>query len=149
MNIRKLKSVFEEVGEDGDFGWMIEQPRYARSLFIFNDNESQFNAFHKGSPSGVSPGAGNAIIRPFQGAKPQRAAGIPTGDSGEGYSQLSPQVTQVIEQAIMYIKQLLASGDYDEVVFSYDSKNDTLGCGIFEAHPTVRKYIFDAIMALS
>ena len=134
MRIRK--SVFQGSGVDGDFGWMIQQPEFARSLFVFNDNESQFNAFHEGKPSGLSAGGGNAIIRPYQGTKPQRAAGVPTGDHG-GYSELSPQIKQIIDRAIEYIKELLKSGDYDEVVISYDRIFDTIGTGIFKPHPSV------------
>ena len=103
FTVKIRKSVFLESGVDGDFGWMIQQPEFARSLFVFNDNESQFNAFHEGKPSGLSAGGGNAIIRPYQGTKPQRAAGIPTGDLG-GYSELSPQIKQTIDRAIDYIK---------------------------------------------
>ena len=127
---------------------MIKQPEFARSLFIFNDNETQFEDFHHGRLGGLSAGGGNAIIRSYQGTKPQRAAGIPTGDHG-GYSELSPQVIQTIDRAIQYIRVLLQSGDYNEVVFSYDSKNDTLGTGIFKPQASVKKYIYDGLMKLS
>ena len=147
MEIRIRKSVFQGGGCDGDFEWMIKQTEFARSLFIFNDNETQFEDFHQGRQSGLSAGGGNAIIRSYQGTKPQRAAGIPTGDHG-GYSELSPHVCQTIDRAIQYIRELLQSGDYDEVVFSYDSKNDTLGTGIFKPHASVKKYIYDCLMAL-
>ena len=126
---------------------MIKQPEFARSLFIFNDNETQFEDFHQGRPSGFSEGGGNAIIRPYQGAKPQRAAGIPTGVHC-GYLELSPHVCQTIDRAIQYIRELLQSGDYEEVVFSYDSKDDTLGTGTFKPHASVKKYIYNCLMAL-
>ena len=147
MEIRIRKSVFQGGGCDGDFGWMIKQPEFARSLFIFNDNETQFEDFHQGRPSGLSAGGGNAIIRPFQGTKPQRAAGIPTGVC-RGYSELSPQVCQTIDRAIQYIRELLQSGDYEEVVFSYDSEDDTLGTGMFKPHESVKKYIYNCLMNL-
>ena len=143
MKIRK--SVFQRSGVDGDFRWMIQQPEFARSLFVFNDNASQFNAFHEGKPSGLSAGGGNAIIRPYQGSKPQRAAGVPTGDHG-GYSELSPEIKQTIDRAIKYIKELLNSGDYDEVVISYDPMFDTIGAGIFNPHPSVKKYIYEVLL---
>lgn len=145
--VRIRKSVFQGSGCDGDFGWMIQQPEFASSLFVFNDNESQFNAFHEGEPSGLSAGGGNAIIRPYQGFKPQRAAGVPTGDRA-GYSELSPQINQTIDRAIEYIKELLKSGDYDEVVISYDPIFDTIGAGIFNPHPSVKKYIYESLMAI-
>ena len=148
MEIRIRKSVFQGGGCDGDFGWMIKQPEFARSLFIFNDNETQFEDFHHGRLGGLSAGGGNAIIRSYQGTKPQRAAGIPTGDHG-GYSELSPQVIQTIDRAIQYIRALLQSGDCDEVIFSYDSNNNTLGTVIFKPHASVKKHIYDGLMAYS
>lgn len=147
MGINKRKSVYRGSGVDGDFGWMIKQSQFADSLFIFNDNESQFLAFHEGRPSGLSAGGGNAVIRPYQGSTPQRAAGIPTGDGG-GYSALTPHVQQIIDRAIRHIEALVDSGNYQELVFSYDSKQNTLGTGIFNPHESVKKYIFDALMRL-
>ena len=145
MKIRK--SVYKSAGVDGDFGWMIKQPEFARALFVFNDNESQFNAFHEGKPSGLSAGGGNAVIRPYQETKPQRAAGVPTGDDG-GYSELSTEIKQTVDRAIHYIKDLLQSGDYDEFIFSYDEENDTLGVGIFDPHPSVKKYVYESLMEI-
>ena len=63
MPIKKVRSTFTSTGTQGDFGWMIEQDQYARSLFIFNDNEAQFKEFHANDPSGLLAGGGNAIIR--------------------------------------------------------------------------------------
>ena len=72
-----IKSQFVGPRQDGDFSWMIERPEYARSLFIFNDNEMQFIAFHTGHEAGFTAGGGNAAIRPYQGHSPIRAAGFP------------------------------------------------------------------------
>jgi hypothetical protein len=147
MNIRKVKSVYSDTGVEGDFGWMIQQEKYARSLFIFNDNETQFNAFHANEPSGLSVGGGNAVIRPFQGGAYPRAAGIPTGD-GVGYQALDANVKEVIDQAIGYIKQLLGSGNYEEIVFSTDQEGETLGTGIYEVDRAVLDYIFQKLMEI-
>jgi hypothetical protein len=53
-----------------------------------------------------------------------------------------------IDRAIEYIKGLLKSGDYDEVVISYDPIFDTIGAGIFNPHPSVKKYIYESLMAI-
>ena len=37
-----IKSTFTGPGRDGDFAWMVLQPQFARTLFIFNDNEEEF-----------------------------------------------------------------------------------------------------------
>jgi hypothetical protein len=144
MPIKKVRSTFTNTGTQGDFGWMIEQEQYARSLFIFNDNEAQFKEFHANEPSGLLAGGGNAIIRPYQGGERPRAAGIPTGD-GVGYKQLDAHIKDVIDMALEHIEKLLASGNYDEIIYSYDSVENTLGSGIFDIDIEVRNYIFQAL----
>ena len=147
MQIRKNLSVDTGAGKVGDFEWMIKQPEYARSLFIFNDNETQFKAFHANEPNGISAGGGNAIIRPFQAGADPRAAGIPTGDSG-GYQHLNAHVKGIIDEAIAYIKKLLESGRYDEIVLCTDSTGQTIGTGIFNTAPAVKNYIFQGLMGI-
>lgn len=144
MPIKKVRSTFTSTGTQGDFGWMIEQEQYARSLFIFNDNEAQFKEFHANEPSGLLAGGGNAIIRPYQGGERPRAAGIPTGD-GVGYKQLDAHIKDVIDMALEHIEKLLASGNYDQIIYSYDSVENTLGSGIFDIDIEVRNYIFQAL----
>jgi hypothetical protein len=142
-----IKSRFSGPGQDGDFSWMIDRPEYARSLFIFNDNEMQFIAFHTGHAAGFTAGGGNAAIRPYQGHSPIRAAGIPTGEKS-GYQHLDLNVRALIDDAMAHIQRLLKSGNYEEVIFSYDAANDTLGTGIFDVADEVKSYIFQSIMAL-
>ena len=127
---------------------MIERPEYARSLFIFNDNEAQFIAFHKGHPSGLSAGGGNAKIRPFQGHSPIRAAGIATGNGDGGFKKLDMNVRGLVDDAIANIRRLLATGNYDQVIFSYDPKKKTLGTGIFTVADEVKNYIYESICSL-
>ena len=148
VQVRVVRSTFSGRDMEGDFSWMIEQPQYARALFVFNDNETQFRAFHAGKREGLSAGGGNAAIRPYQGHSPQRAAGIPTGDHGEGgYIALSPHVKNVIDQAVAHIATLLRTGDYDQLIFSYDATKQTLGTGIFEVAREVTDYIMNAMLA--
>ena len=126
---------------------MIDRPEYTRSLFIFNDNEMQFIAFHTGHEAGFTAGGGNAAIRPYQRDSPIRAAGIPTGERS-GYQHLDLNVRALVDDAMAHIQRLLKSGNYDEVIFSYDAVNDTLGTGIFQVADEVKSYIFQNIMAL-
>ena len=142
-----IKSQFVGPRQEGDFSWMIERPEYARSLFIFNDNEMQFIAFHTGHEAGFIAGGGNAAIRPYQGHSPIRAAGIPTGEKG-GYQHLDLNVRALVDDAMAHIQRLLATGNYDQVIFSYDEANNTLGTGIFQVADEVKSYIFECIMAL-
>jgi hypothetical protein len=142
-----IKSRFLGPGQDGDFSWMIDRPEYARSLFIFNDNEMQFIAFHTGHAAGFTAGGGNAAIRPYQGDSPIRAAGIPTGEKS-GYQHLDLNVRALVDDAMAHIQRLLTSGNYDEVIFSYDAKSDSLGTGIFHVADEVKSYIYQGIMAL-
>jgi hypothetical protein len=147
MQIRKNPSVYTGAGKVGDFEWMLKQSRYERSLFIFNDNETQFKAFHANQPAGLHAGGGNAVIRPFQGGAHPRAAGIPTGDGG-GYQHLDAQVMGIIDEALDYIKKLLESGRYEEIVFCTDSTGQTIGTGIFNTAPAVKNYIFQGLMGI-
>ena len=142
-----IKSRFSGPGQDGDFSWMIDRPEYARSLFIFNDNEMQFIAFHTGHAAGFTAGGGNAAIRPYQGHSPIRAAGIPTGEKS-GYQHLDLNVRALVDDAMAHIQRLLRSSNYDEVIFSYDAENDSLGTGIFHVADEVKSYIYQGIMAL-
>ena len=142
-----IKSQFSGGHKDGDFSWMIERHEYARSLFIFNDNEAQFIAFHTGHVAGLSAGGGNAAIRPYQGHSPIRAAGIPTGNNG-GYKKLDKNVRALVDDAIAHIARLLATDNYDQVIFSYDARQKTIGTGIFQVADEVKDYIYESICSL-
>ncbi len=145
--MKVTKSQYTSPNSIGDFSWMIDRPEYAHSLFIFNDNEMQFIAFHTGHEAGFAAGGGNAAVRPYQGHSPIRAAGIPTGEKS-GYQLLDLNVRALVDDAIAHIQRLLRSGNYDEVIFSYDAANDTLGTGIFQVSDEVKSYIFQRIMAI-
>ncbi len=150
-NVAVIGSVYRGAGREGDFAWMIEQPRYARTLFVFNDNETQWRAHRRdpADPAGCSPGGGNAVIRPFQSVEPPRAVGIPTGDAGGGYHALTPEVRAVLDQAIDTVRALLATGRYDELVYSASSHDpDDLGTGIFRVAPEVRAYIVTGLRSI-
>ena len=145
-----VPSRFEARDRPGDFAWMIGQPAYADALFVFNDNEEQFRAFRRDphSAAGLSPGGGNATIRPYRGAEPPRAAGIPTGRAGQGYATLSADVRQAIDDALEMIAELLASGAYERVVYSAANDEGDLGTGIFEVADDVKRYIVSGLRRL-
>jgi hypothetical protein len=140
--------VFNGQGRVGDFAWMIEQPTYGHSLFVFNDNEEQFLAFLSGDSAGFLPGGGNAVIRPFRASVPPRSAGVPTGHAGRGYEGLSPAVLGVIDRALDHLRGLVATGVYDTVYFSRSAEAPTLGTGIFEVAPEVCQYVYDQLCGL-
>lgn len=103
-----IPNMFHRPGEDGDFGWMIEQSEYDDALFIFNDNQEQFLDYLKSAApgsTGCTAGMNNAVIRPYQCLNPPRAAGVPTGSNGEGYSGLTPEVKRVIGAAFGVIRE--------------------------------------------
>ena len=144
-------SKFDGAGRPGDFRWMIEQPDYARALFIFNDNEEQFLAYRRDPTgrAGSSAGGGNAAIRPFRGSDPPRAAGIPTGRHGRGYDALTPAVQEVIDDALAVVRDLLATGKYEQVVYSAGAADGDLGTGIFQVGEDVRRHIVAQLQALA
>ena len=119
---------------------MIVLPEYAKTLFIFNDNEEQFN-----SRSCIA-GAGNAIIRPYQCHSPPRASGVPTGSHAKGYTALTPHVKATIDEAINRIVTICESHHYNQVIYSVD-ENGQLGTGVFIVEPSVKAYIVSQLKA--
>ena len=146
--ITVIPSTFSGRGQAGDFEFMLNQPEYEHTLFIFNDNEEQFDAFVNGESDGFGPGGGNAVIRPSRKESPPRAAGVPTGKSGCGYSALDQQTKAKIDQSIAVITDLLETGNYDSVVFSANHKKNDIGTAIHEVDPVVTAYIFKQLTNL-
>ena len=149
--IRILKSRFVGVGQEGDFEWMIRQPRHARTLFVFNDNEDEFYEHLRGGAHVCMPGGGNAVIRPWQCSAEPRATGVPTGtyQAGihrSGYSCLDARVRAAIGDALAQIERLLASGRFDTLAFSWDDETK-LGGRIFNTAQPVRDFIVDQLLA--
>ena len=149
MAIKVTRSVFGGTGVSGDYLWMSNQPEFARALFVFNDNEEQFDAFVEGKSSGFTAGGGNAAIRPLRKLSPPRAAGVPTGKHGSGYSTLDTSTKAKIDQALAFIKSLVLTGDYDQIVIPASKDGNTLGTGIFQVTPEVRDYIFEKLGTLN
>ena len=146
MTIKVVRSTFRGAGVLGDYRWMINQPEFARALFIFNDNEEQFDAYVAGEARGFAAGGGNAAIRPLRRHVPPRAAGVPTGKDDCGYSALDATTKSKIDEALAVINTLLKSGDYDQIVVSKDKDDDTLGTGIYEVALEVRDYIYQQLV---
>lgn len=146
MAIKVTRSVFGGAGVSGDYLWMSNQPEFARALFVFNDNGEQFDAFVEGKPSGFTAGGGNAAIRPLRKLLPPRAAGVPTGKHGSGYSALDVSTKAKIDEALAVVDALLNTGNYDQIVVSTSKDGDTLGTGIFEVACEVRDYIFSQLV---
>lgn len=146
MAIKVTRSIFSRAGVSGDYLWMIDQPEFARALFVFNDNEEQFDAFVAGKPSGFTAGGGNAAIRPLRKLSPPRAAGVPTGKHGRGYSALDTPTKSKIDEALAVIDTLLKTGDYDQVIIPASKDGNTLGTGIFQVAPEVCDYIFSQLL---
>ena len=146
MTIKVVRSTFRGAGVLGDYLWMINQPEFARALFIFNDNEEQFDAYVAGEASGFTAGGGNAAIRPLRKHSPPRAAGVPTGKHGCGYSALDAATKKKIDEALAVVETLLKSGNYDQIVVSKDKDDDTLGTGSFEVALEVRDYIYQQLV---
>ena len=157
MPIHVIPSKFDRHDPSTDFVQAIEMPQFARTLFVFNDNEGEFHA-HRGHHldgrlGQCSPGGGNAAIRPFQCRETPRATGIPTGtyDPGPhymGYSSLDAHVLQVLVEAFERLDALLATGNYDSLMFSWDPHRK-FGGKIFNTAQVVRDQIVEQIYAVA
>ena len=148
VSFEVLTSIYQGSDMDGDFSWMSQQAIHAKTLFIFNDNEEQFEAFVRGDAAGVFAGGGNAAIRPLRGLLPPRAAGVPTGDRNGGYAALDIHAKKSIDQSLALIQELLDKGQYERMIISRDPSEATLGTGIFHVNSDVKKYIFDSLMSM-
>lgn len=127
--------VFSRPGAEGDFSWMIEQPDYLNTLFVFNDNEEQF--LH--GPN--TRGGGNAVIRPYKDMKRPHSWGVPTGDSRGGYSELTPRVAHLVDRAVEEIYALCQQYGYTTVIYSAQNASGALGTGIFQVNQQVKDHI--------
>lgn len=136
---------FIESGTYGDFNWMITQPEYTNSLFIFNDNEEHHETNRRGW--------GNAVIRPwnkygFDAGQIPRSAGIPTGTlKFGGYLELTDGVRETIDDAIIEIKELIEKYKYSTIYYSV-GPNGKLGTSIFFVDHEVINYIDEQINLL-
>ena len=140
-----IPTVFTGYGKWGDWEWMQEHPGWAHALFVFNDNEEQFDAYRQGLSIGYAAGAGNALARPWRKFNPPKSAGIPTGKQGSGYNVLDEVTKEKIDQALTVVYDLLKTFYYNYLVFSADESEKTLGISTFHVDEEVRQYIFDRL----
>lgn len=140
-----IPTVFTGYGKWGDWEWMQEHPGWAHTLFVFNDNEEQFDAYRQGLSIGYAAGAGNALARPWRKFNPPKSAGIPTGKKGSGYNVLDEVTKEKIDQALTVVYDLLKTFYYNYLVFSADESEKTLGISTFHVDEEVRQYIFDRL----
>jgi len=134
-----------------DFDQLIKIPDFD-TLFVFNDNLSQFKAFHAwlaGGSAGEGPacakGGGNAVVRPYQCKDPPLAAGIPTGP---GWSTLTTEARRAIDKGLAHIADLVETHDYGYIAYSA-TPDGGLGTSIFDVGADVKAYILGGLKALT
>jgi len=164
-----IGSIFKGRGKLGDFNWMIKQPEYQESLFIFNDHEEASNSYLKNWISGNDitrqnelqgegclAGGGNAVIRPYrcniQDPWYPRSAGLPTGRyirgrGGHGYTTVA-EAEAGAQNAMTFITSLVNTGRYRQVYYSAGA-DGLLGHSIFQIAPEVRKYFTNFLLSLA
>lgn len=128
----------------GDFNWMINQPEYTNTLFIFNDDvESRYK---------YKRGGGNACIRPYNQYNPNitkpHSVGIPTGTLKDGgFQTLDKDTATYIDNAINNIIELVKKYKYDRIIYSVDKKGN-FATGIFNVNEDVIYYITEKLTIL-
>ena len=128
--------------EQGDFAWMIRQDQFRDALFIFNDNESEYETHKSDASLACEEGANNARIRPYQCQDPPRAVGIPTGP---GYLSLTPHAKQIIDEAIDRAHEIALRYEYRRIFYNAADSSGILGVRAFEVGNDVRRYIFERL----
>lgn len=140
--------------KDGDYKWMIQQPKYKNALFIICEN------FLDMLSDDQAGGGGTACLRPYTmrgmgEGKMYRAAGIPTGWSTEtqGFPCLDKHYTKLaIDLAFERLVLILEKQtDIDTVIYSCDADDHTIiGTNIFKdtIGRDVVKYISKSLHSL-
>ena len=140
---------FEGKGMDGDFAWMIKNPLYSSTIFVFNDNVVD------GADVKPHDGAGSAAIRTMSwkyslASETPRALGVPTGWSsstggfrveGDG---LEPFAARAITLSFERLVLACVQHDVRQVIYSCDKGDPMcrrLGCGTFALEPAVLRFI--------
>jgi|EP00966_Prymnesium_polylepis_P210565 hypothetical protein len=139
---------------DGDYKWMVKQPKYYDALFVIMENFADMVGDDR------SAGGGTACLRPVtlfhskQHMKP-RAAGIPTGWSSEcgGFRRLAAKhEKKAIDLALEKLVLILDTWpSINLVIFSCDDNDHKkIGTGIFKdsLHPIVVDYISTQLQLL-
>jgi hypothetical protein len=142
--VKVIGTVYKKNGIIGDFNWMIGSGEYEDALFIFNDDEKS----HKWKKAG----RGNAVIRKYNiHALPDRprSVGIVTGTYRTGYSELTDEVKERIDECFEEAKQILIKHKYTKLYYSAKTENGQLGTSLFQVNSVVIQYITDKIHSLS
>lgn len=140
-------------GMTGDFAYMMKDPTYHNTIFIFNDNVID------GASHNPHNGGGSASIRTesWKYADPSeqpRALGIPTGwsVSSGGFktanNDLEPFAARAITLAVERIVLACTSHKVDQIIYSCDKSDPAkrkLGSGIFTLQPPLLRYIEDKL----
>jgi hypothetical protein len=166
--IKKIKilQTFWDDTSNTDIVKMIKGPKYPNTLFIFNDNTSQYN-------NSTDEGGGNGKLRIYKvnGQRMdipneyKRAWGIPTG-----HFTSNVDAKQWTDRAINDIKKILRERQFDSVIFSGEISIENkkpviengkvkrgrklnerywiLGSGIFAVNHDILKYITESIISL-
>lgn len=136
MKLRVLSCKYTEKNTDGDFRWMLRQPQYAMSLFLYSENVVDWLTQE-------NKGGGTACLRPFTynahklmkiECEP-RAAGLPTGWSRQsrGFSRLDNLTKEAINFAFDHIVALIRElKTIDTVIYSCAENDYDIGVNIFK-----------------
>lgn len=140
--MKVIGTTFIKKDQYGDFEWMINQPQYKNSIFIFNDNEEDYNSSKRGG--------GSACIRPYNGVdgRKPRSHGIPTGNSFGGYQKLDEWNKYIIHKSIVELVEKVTEFGYDTIYYSSRKDSILIGNGIFQIDERVIIFITDKLICL-
>jgi hypothetical protein len=153
--IKQFVAVQYMVGDKKtDFYKMIKLPEYNNSLFLYNENASEYLSCNTAS------GGGNAIIRPYrmdtnksEKNNNSRSLGIPTGHIG-GFDSLNElcynyPAKALIDLSVNMIDQALTINKHIRRVYWSTDDKGFIGTGIFTVNDDVKAYITNQIEKLA
>ena len=141
-----LGVVYDGPHKYGDFKWMLKQPEYEDTLFVYNDNVKD-----NLDPNSMD-GAGSAAIRnvSWRFATPPRSVGIPTGWSvaSGGFDEMDIYSKRAIDFSIARIWKIIMDSDskVTKVIYSCSREDKMkIGVSIFQPHSSILNYINDQL----
>eukprot|EP00457_Paulinella_chromatophora_P016615 gb/GEZN01017457.1/.p1 GENE.gb/GEZN01017457.1/~~gb/GEZN01017457.1/.p1 ORF type:complete len:135 (+),score=27.24 gb/GEZN01017457.1/:67-471(+) len=133
MAIKLVPSHFKDFGKEGDFEWMIKQPKYANHFFIFQDTTA----------GAETRGKGADCVRGHE-----RAYGIVVADPGRGFKELDEKKKAVIDAAVEHIRQVCKKKGYTCIQYPAND-NGGFAASRFGELEKVSNYVTDRLKSIS
>ena len=130
-----VKSCFKGKDKIGDFEYEIKENLYPKTLYIFHDNLK----FHKTSKEGENENSIRKYNKYGEFSSSPRSAGITIGyDNKNPFTELTPEVKNIINEDIEEIQTLLSKHNFNTLKYTISNINDNIP-------PPIKEYILSSL----